>query len=130
MATFKFITTFSEITLDQNDNIVVDYETNLPHHDIISRAAEKSWNDLHMERFYDGILTDKIESATMKCRRSGSGATEAVISIKAKPGVRLISKYRDAIVDQTSAQLSDGWGESFFGFVNIMSDGNERFCVE
>lgn len=130
MATFKFITTFTEIALDKNGNIIADYETNLPHHDMITRAAEKSWNDMHMEQYYDGILTDKIESAVMKCRKSKTGETEAVINIKAKPGVRLTSKYKNAIVDQTSAQLSDGWGESFFGFVNIMSDGNERFCVE
>ena len=130
MAIFKFITTFVETQLDENDNFVEDYEINLPHHSMIANAAEKSWNDMHMEQYYDGILENKIESAIMKCRKSKTGVSEAVINVKMKDGIRLTSKYRDAIVQQTSAQLSDGWGESFFGYCNIMTDGKTRFIVE
>ncbi len=129
MAVFTFITTFTEVEVDKNNDFIADYETNLPHHDIIAESMEKSWNDMHMERFYDGILTDKIESATMKCRQL-DGESEAVISIKMKPGARLTQKYKDAIIDQTSAQLSDGWGEGFFGLINIMTDGDRRFYAE
>lgn len=129
MAVFQFITTFAEVEIDKNGDFIADYDTNLPHHDIIAKNMEKSWNDMHIERFYDGILTDKIESAIMKCKRN-KGVSEAIISIKMKPGTRLTQKYRDAIIDQTSAQLSDGWGESFFGPINIMTDENKRFYAE
>lgn len=128
MATFKFITTFNEVELDENNNFIEEYEMFLPHHDIISSQMEQSWNSMHMERFYDGVLSNRIESATMKCGVN-SGISEAVISIKMKPGERLTRKHREAIVNQTSAQLSDGWGEGFFGYINIMTDGKRRFCA-
>lgn len=130
MATFTFITTFNEVEVDNDNNSVVDYTSDLPHHDLISAAAEKSWNEMHMEQFYDGILTDKVESAVMKCRKNINRETKATISVKMKPGSRLTEKYRNALIDQTSAQLIDGWGESFFGYINIMTDNNgKRFYV-
>ena len=130
MSTFMFITTFNEVEFDNDGNIIADYETNLPHHDMISAEAERSWNEMKMEQYYDGILTDKIESARMKCRKTKTGETEAVIRFKMKAGVRLTERYRNAIVEQTSAQFSDGWGESFFGMVNVMTDGKKKFFVE
>jgi len=130
ISVFKFTTTFIETKLDENDDFVEDYEINLPHHDMIAKAAEKSWNDTHMEQYYDGILEDKVESAIMKCRKSKTGVSEAVINIKLKDGIRLTERYRNAIVQQTEAQLSDGWGESFFGYCNVMTDGKSRFIVE
>ncbi len=130
MSTFTFITTFSEVELDKDGNIIADYEINLPHHDMITAEAERSWNKMKMEQYYDGILTGKVESARMKCRKTKDGISEAVIKIKMNEGVRLTQKYRDVIVSQTSAQLSDGWGECFFGYANIMTDGEKKFFVE
>lgn len=130
MSTFMFITNFHEIEIDNDLNVIDDYDFNLPHHDIIAANAEKSWNEMHMEQFYDGFLKDKVESAKMKCRVNKDGESEGVILIKMKKGVRLTEKCRNAIVEQTSAQLSDGWGESFFGPINIMTDGHTRFYVE
>lgn len=130
MSTLRFITNLNEVQIDDDDHIIADYEYDLPHHDIICENAEKAWNDAHMEKYYDGILKDKVDSAIMKCRKTKDKYCEATILIKMKKNVRLTQNYRRAAIEQTQAQLVDGWGEGFFGMINIMSDGNTRFFVE
>ena len=132
MSKFTIITSFTETILDDKDNAVNYYDVNLPHHAFIVKEACKCWNDMHMERFYDGILKDKVESAKMSAYRDGSGKGKclAKIEIVLKPGIRMTAKYRLAISQQTSAQMSDGWGEGFFGYINIMTDGKSRFIAE
>lgn len=130
MSRFTFVVDFAETELDENNNLVQYYEENLPHNDQIIAEACKSWNEMHMEQYYDGCLDGKIESAAMKpyCREKGKCAVQILLELKA--GYRLTEKVRNAIIDQTNAQLVDGWGESFFGYANIMTDGKKRFIVE
>ena len=120
-----------ETEFDKNGDIIKDHKTNLPHHDQIAKAMTESWNNAHMEQYFDGILKDKISAATMRVIKDSDGSTVARITVHGKPNVRFSSKITDAIYDQLDGQLSDGWGEGFFGFANIMTDddGNE-FCVE
>jgi len=103
----------------------------LPHHSQIANAMADSWNNAHMEQYFDGVLKDKIAKAIMKVRKQSDGSTVASIIVHGKPGVRFSSKMTEAIYDQLDGQLSDGWGEGFFGFANIMTDDNgNKFCVE
>lgn len=130
MSKFIYNTTVSEVEIDSQGHTVADYDKNLPHKDVISREMCASWNNMHMEQYYDEILKDKIDSAVMTCKENNDGELIAKITFTMKPGVRLTEKYRNAIINQTSAQMSDGWGESFFGYNNIMTDGTTRFIIE
>lgn len=132
MSKFKYITNLVETELDDDNNAICDYETNLPHHDVIIKEICKSWNDMHMEQYYDGCLKDKIHSAVMSAYRDKNHSDKCMVEITfvLKNGCRLTETCRDAIIDQTNAQFTDGWGESFFGYGNIMTDGGKRFIVE
>lgn len=132
MSKFNYITNLIETEIDEHGSSIHDYETNLPHHDFIIEEICKSWNGMHMEQYYDGCLTGKIESAVMSAYRdrNNSGKCMVKITFVLKKGYRLTETCRDAIIDQTNAQFTDGWGEGFFGYGNVMTDGKRRFIVE
>lgn len=130
MSKYIYSTTVSETEIDAQGNTLADYDTHLPHKDTIAKKMTDSWNSMHMEQYYDEILKDKIDSDVMSCKENVHGELVAKITFTMKPGVRLTEKYRRAIADQTSAQMSDGWGESFFGYNNIMTDGTIHFIAE
>ena len=119
----------NETVLDNDDDFVEDYETNLPHGDELLAHMCKDWNDMNMHRFYDGVLENKIASAVMyPCIKTNANNEKEYIGrieFVGAPKVRFTQKIRDEIINQTDAQFSDGWGESFFGYANIMtmSDG-------
>ena len=119
-----------EVALDDSGHCIEEYEKDLPHHDMIAKEMCKSFNNMHIERFFDGILKDNIKSATMKFKKVNNESI-AVITIEGVPNFRFSEPRRNQIFEQMDGQLSDGWGETFFGFGNIMQDkdGN-HFCVE
>lgn len=132
MSMFKVLTNLHETVIDKNGNIQDEFDTNLKHHDQIASEICKSWNEANMSQYYDGILKDNIVSCKMTCTQDKTSKESiAVITFVMKPGLRLTKKYKDAIIEQTSAQFSDGWGEGFFGAANIMEDDNgQQFFVE
>lgn len=132
MSKFTIVIPFREVELDKNDDVIKDYDYGLPHHKQIVQTACNDWNEAHMEQYYDGLLKDKVESAKMSPYRDSSGKNKCLTKIEVvlKSGIRMTAKYRLAISQQTSAQMSDGWGEGFFGYNNIMTDGKSRFIAE
>ena len=128
MSAFNYLYAVHEVQVDKNDNLIAEFEDNLPHHSFIMDEMCKSWNDMHMEQYYDGILKNKILSAKM-IPDIIDGTSCAKINIIGKSGVRFTQKVKDAIVEQTSAQMCDGWGEGFFGYANIMTapDGTRLY---
>ena len=110
-----------EIQVDENLNITGEYETNLPHHDFLCKEMCKSWNEMHMEQFYDGILKDKLASIRMSYGIDEEGKSFGRIIFTGIPGFRFSQKIKDEIDEQTSAQFSDGWGEGFFYPYNTMT---------
>lgn len=129
MSKFIYCTPVSEGVLNSEGLSIADYDTNLPHADYISKKLCDDWNRMHMEQYYDGILKDNIISAVMKCIKNEKGELVLNITFTFKKGIRVTDKYRNAIIDQTSAQMSDGWGESFFRYNNIMTapDGTKFY---
>lgn len=129
MSKFTYQTSVSETIFDSEGRSIADHDVNLPHENIISKTLCDNWNKMNMEQYYDGILKDNIVSAVMKPKNE-NGELILNITFTLKKGVRLTHKYRDAIIDQTSAQMTDGWGESNLGYNNIMTapDGT-RFCA-
>lgn len=131
MSKVQVIYSCFETILDEEGHIIQQYEKNLPHHNIIKNEMVKSWNDAHMEQFFDGELKDKIQSAIMTFRLNKKKESQAVITIETVKDYRLSERRRNMILDQIDAQFSDGWGEGFFGYINIMTapDGT-KFIVE
>lgn len=128
-----FISTFSikEVQLDEHDNIIAEFEKDLPHGHFLICEMMASWNEMNMAQYFDGILKDKVNRAIMTGFTDKEGHTCGKIRVICVPGFRLSAKRRAAIEDQISAQFCDGWGEGFFGYANIMTapDGT-RLMVE
>ena len=122
--------TCHEIILDDNGNFIKEYEENLPHHNQIEKEMCDSFNNTHIERFFDGILKDKIKSAIMTFKKIDNKSV-GIMTIEGIPNFRFTQKVRDEIYEQIGGQLSDGWGEGFFGYINVMTapDGT-KFIVE
>lgn len=126
--------TCHEIIVDSNDNYISDHETNLPHADLISKTFCAEFNKASRDYLLDTMnneLDNKITS--LKAQPSKASGTDTVIDIRiiAKPGIRFTAKLRNAVYDFMSVQFSDGWGEGFFGPVNILTanDGT-RFYID
>lgn len=110
-----------ELNFDDKDNFIGEFETNLPHHDFLCKEMCKSWNDMHMEHFYDGILKGMLASVTMSYGKDENGKSFGRITFRGKPGFRFSQKVKDEMDEQTTAQFTDGWGESFLYPYNIMT---------
>lgn len=132
MSKYVLCVSFHEIALNADDEFLGEYTVKLPHHKYIVNAACESWNKMHMEQYYDGVLAGKITSAVMYPYRDVSGEGKCMVKIEVvlKQGIRMNEKYRASILRQTSAQLVDGWGESFYGYVNVMTVDGQRFMVD
>lgn len=131
MSKHGFIYRPCEVVCDKEGNIINEHETDLPHFDMIRKEMEDNWNSMHMEQYFDGILKDKIAECTLKFINIGLPYPTALINAVGVPRFRFTEKVRNEIDEQIFAQLVDGWGEGFFGPVNIMTapDGT-RFYVE
>lgn len=134
MAEIISLYTCHEVIVDNNDNILEYHETNLPHGDFIAEEFCKKWNedaDKFLLEFMNKELDNRIESCIAKPRKTNDGTTTVAVHIKAKPGKQLTTKIKNTAWDYMSAQYSDGWGEGFFGMINIMTapDGT-RLYVE
>lgn len=102
---------FREEFYDRNQNMTKLCETNLPHYGIIKDWLPRIWDESHIEKTFDGIIKDKIESCIMNCIIK-DGIPTAVVTITPIKGFRLSEKRRNEIWDQLDAQMSDGFGES------------------
>ncbi len=121
----------SEIMLDDDGDILVEYDKDLPHHNKIAREICACFNSMHLERYFDGILKNKIASCTMTCNKNKDKESIAVIRIEGINGFVFSEKRRNEVYRQLDAQFADGWGECFFGYANIMSDSKgNKFFVE
>lgn len=113
---------------DDGEEYEEAYEKDLPHHDIIAKEICDSWNEMKMEKYFYGTLKDKIKSAKMRCYRDKTnGKTIAKITIEGIPGFRFGSVRRAMVFDQIESQMSDGWGEGFFGCMFTAPDGTKFF---
>jgi hypothetical protein len=125
MATLTYGITVSEIQLDGDYAIVAEHLSNLPHADRIAKQACESWNAIDFAGILNGVLgASGVESAKMTSFTDGDERLRLVIKIVAKRGFRLSERRRNAIFDELDAQMTDGWGEGFFGYGNVTDDGN------
>ena len=113
---------------------IKEYTHDLPHGKELLKKMCESWNKSNMHQFYDGILSNNIIAAKMRpvteLDNEGNKAFYGKIEITGKPGFRFSQKIREEIDEQTSAQITDGWGETFLGSVNIitMPDGTRCYA--
>ena len=130
MSKLKYLHALTESIVNDNCDILADYQYSLPHDEQICKEICDDFNKAHIERFFDGILKDKIKSCRMRCIKDEE-TTLAIIDIEGIEGFRMSQKRRNAVWEQMEGQMCDGWGEGFFGFGNVMkaSDGTQ-FIVE
>lgn len=91
---------------------------NIPHAKEINDWIPKEWNDMHMERFFDDILKDKVQSCIMKpMSKTVMNKTFSYgrVTITFIPGFRLSEAKRQACWEQLDAQMTYGFGETFDG---------------
>ena len=130
MSKYKWRTDLYEIVVDANGEFVELYEHWLPHHEMIAEKICASWNEMHMEQFFDNVLKDNIQSAVMRCvQEKDTGYSVAEVIITGVPGFRFSSMRLGIIDEQMNVQMIDGWGEGFFHKLFVAPDGT-RFCVE
>lgn len=127
--------TCNEVIVDDNGNFVKDYTENLPHHDQIIKTFCDAFNTSakdHLLNILNKDVGDKI--AAMKAKpyaKAEPGKTIIVVAITAKPNARFTEKLRTQVFDWISTQYSDGWGEGFFGPVNVLTaDDGTRFYID
>lgn len=124
MSKYKWRTDLYEIVEDADGEFVELYELWLPHHETIAEKICASWNEMHMERYFDDVLKDNIQSAVMRCiQEKETGYSVAEITITGVPGFRFSSKRIGMINEQMDAQMADGWGEGFFHKLFTATDG-------
>lgn len=124
MANLAYDIRVSEIQLDENGNELDEITRNLPHADLIAGMACSSWNALDFPAIVGGHAKGGVERAPMSARIEGDGALVLRINVIAKKGFRLSERRRQSIFDELDAQMSDGWGEGFFGYGNVITDGD------
>ena len=132
MSKFIYLFDCHESVLDSNDAITKTYEENLPHSAEIIKYLCESWNDQH--DFMLGLLNkecnDIFASCKMRYYRSGDNRTVLAIDLVAKPKKYLRHTITQVACDFLDGQMSDGWGETVFGFSNIMTVRNTKFIIE
>ena len=87
-----------------------------------------TWNGVDIKSTYSGVLKDKIASCKMTYRKDDDGQTLLVVKIICVPGFRLSEKRRAELIEQTSAQFSDGIGESIFHNTITCADGKRVYA--
>lgn len=115
MSRLYYITDVAEIPLDAEGYEMYSEikEYNLPHHEMIAKEMCNSWNAMHIEKFFTGVLKGNIASAKMTCKKE-NGKTVAKVTVIGVSNFRFSEKRRNLVFEQLSAQMSDGWGEGFF----------------
>ena len=125
-----------EIIVDNNNNFVKEHCKNLPHDQFIKDEFCKQFNKAvhdYLLNIINNECDDKISkiiAKPMDNHKSGKPiATTVGVYIYGKPYVRFTKKFKEKVFDFMSSQYSDGWGEGFFGPVNIMTapDGTRLY---
>ena len=130
MSKYIWRTDLYEVTVDADGEFVELYEQWLPHHEMIAEKICASWNEMHMEQYFDDVLKGNIQSAVMRCiQEKDSDYSVAEVIITGVPGFRFSRKRIGMIDEQLVAQMADGWGEGFFHKLFTAPDGT-LFYVE
>lgn len=124
-----------EIQVDKNNEFVKEYKINLPHADLIANEFIKNWNDqadFMCKLMNEQVAKDRIQSC--KARRYKKNEPECIVAIeiKTKPGKSFRGGLKYEIWDWMATQFCDGWGEGFFGPINILEckEDGTRFYVD
>ena len=135
MAKLLSIYTIHERVVDKDGNDLAYYDENLPHGDVLADAFVKDWNKAADEYMLDLINKevgkDRIASIYARRYQKNGAETKVAVEVVAKPGKQFRWPIKDNVFDFLSAQYCDGWGEGFFGLVNVMTapDG-AQICAE
>lgn len=126
--------TCHEIVIDNDGNIIAEYKTDLPDSTLIIKQFCDAFNSAAKEYLLNIInkeFNDKILSLKAQEYPNNNHETTINVVITGKPGTRFTEKLRNEIFEWINSQYSDGWGEGFFGLINVMTtDTGTHFYIE
>lgn len=135
MAKLLSLYTLAESVYNKYGDQIAYYEENLPHGDILANAFIKDWNE-SADKFMLGLINkevgkDRIKSIYARRYKKNSPEVTVAVEVVAKEGKQFRGSMKEDIFEYLSSQYCDGWGEGFFGPINMMSaDDGTRFCAE
>lgn len=109
-----------ELQLNEYNKIIAKFDKNLPHYDFICQKMCNSWNILHIEKYINGILKDKIISAVMTCEIDKNNIPRGRITVTFIDKFRLSQKYKNELINQLVNNFFNKWVKEFFSYNNIM----------
>lgn len=131
MSKLSYICVLNEIILDENNDFVKEYNTNLPHADEIAEAFINEWNkdadEFMLDIINEQVGNNFIESCKARRYKKYGKETKVIIEIINKKGKQFREKIRNNIFDFLESQLIDGWGEGFFNHYRIAKDGTKYY---
>lgn len=129
MRVFRTHYRFHEVSLDDDGEAVVVYETDLPHGAAIVSAAVADWNANVTPAFVSCPTRDKV--ASVRAARTRADRDAMVVTVRARDGESFDSADVTRLMDDFDGMFCDGWGERFCGPANVMHDeGGRRFYAE
>lgn len=115
MRKFVVMYHFHEIQETKDGEYICEYKKDLPHAKEIVKCAVDDWNKM-VKSFIPCLYTGFDDDiASVRAYPSRTDTDAMCIEVRLKPRIRMTEKKRTAIEEAIDAQLSDGWGEGFFG---------------
>lgn len=123
MSEIVFSVDLKEVIVDENGDFVKAYSCDLPHSKFAAEQFCKAWNkDTElMTELVNEVADNRIAIIFAKRQKLSNGITSVGVHFVAKPYARLSEHISFAIMNWFDAQMVDGFGEGFFGNINIMT---------
>lgn len=126
MSKFVVMYHFHEIQETRDGEYICEYKKDLPHAKEIVKSAVDDWNKT-VKAFIPFLYTEFDDDiASVRAYPSRTDTDAMCIEVRLKPKIRMSEKKRTAIEEAIDAQLSDGWGEGFFG--SMFEDKENGIC--
>lgn len=131
MSQLHYIIPLRETIIDNDWSVIKDFDTDLPHKEMIKEEILKDWNKSNIFNYMSDKFKEKVHSMSMDVKENKDKRLEAIIHVNTNPGIQMRQALKSMITEELDGQMSDGWGEGFFGYNNIMTaEDGTKFIVE
>ena len=131
MSQLHYIIPLRETIIDNDCSAINEFDTDLPHKEMIKEEILKDWNKSNIFDYMSDKFKEKVHSMSMTVKENKNKRLEAIIHVNTNPGIQMRQALKSMITEELDGQMSDGWGEGFFGYNNIMTaEDGTKFIVE